>query len=182
MRYVGTIGGNVAQGDPGNDMPAVMLCLGASYQVAGKGGERRIAARDFYEGAYLTALEPGEMVTAIRIPVPPQGHGAAYEKLKRKIGDYATAAAAVILTQSQGRVATCSIGLTNVAETPLWAEAAAKSVIGTALDAAALKKAAALAEAIAAPASDNRGPAEYRRKMAGVMVARALMRAQSRAA
>jgi len=182
VRYVGTIGGNVAQGDPGNDMPAVMLCLGASYQIAGKGGERRVAARDFYEGAYLTALAPGEMVTAIRIPVPPQGHGAAYEKLKRKIGDYATAAAAVILTQSQGRVATCSIGLTNVAETPLWAEAAAKSVIGTALDAAALKKAAALAEAIAAPASDNRGPAEYRRKMAGVMVARALMRAQSRAA
>jgi len=182
VRYVGTIGGNVAQGDPGNDMPAVMLCLGASYQIAGKGGERRVAARDFYEGAYLTALAPGEMVTAIRIPVPPQGHGAAYEKLKRKIGDYATAAAAVILTQSQGRIATCSIALTNVAETPLWAEDAAKSVIGTALDAATVKKAAAAAEAITSPASDNRGPAEYRRKMAGVMVARALARAKSRAA
>ena len=182
VRYVGTLGGNVANGDPGNDMPAVMLCLGATYHVAGKGGERKIAARDFYEGAYLTALEPGEMVTAIRIPAPPQGHGAAYEKLKRKIGDYATAAAAVILTQSQGRVATCSIGLTNVAETPLWAEEAAKLVVGSALDAATVKKAAAAAEAIASPASDNRGPAQYRKKMAGVMVARALTRAKSRAA
>jgi carbon-monoxide dehydrogenase medium subunit len=182
VRYVGTIGGNVAQGDPGNDMPAVMLCLGASYHIAGKRGERRVAAREFYDSAYVTALEPGEMVTAIRIPVPLQGHGAAYEKLKRKIGDYATAAAAVILTLSQGRVATCSIALTNVAETPLWAEDAAKLVIGTALDAATVKKAVAAAEAITAPASDNRGPAEYRRKMAGVMTARALARAKSRAA
>jgi len=181
VRYVGTLGGNVANGDPGNDMPAVMLCLGATYHVAGKGGERKIVARDFYEGAYMTALEPGEVVTAIRIPAPPAGHGAAYEKLKRKIGDYATAAAAVILTVSGGRVATCSIGLTNVAETPLWAEEAAKLVAGSSLDAATVKKAAAAAEAIASPASDNRGPALYRKKMAGVMVARALARAKSRA-
>jgi len=75
VRYMGTLGGNVANGDPGNDMPAVMLCLGATYQVAGKSGERRIAARDFYQGAYFTALEPGEILTAIRIPVPPAGHG-----------------------------------------------------------------------------------------------------------
>ena len=182
VRYVGTLGGNVANGDPGNDMPAVMLCLGASYHVAGKGGERRIAAREFYESAYMTALEPGEMVTAVRIPVPPKGHGSAYEKLKRKIGDYATAAAAVVLTLSGGKIAACSIGLTNLAETPLWAEAAAKAVVGSALDPAAVKKAAAAAEAIAQPASDNRGPAQYRKKMAGVMVARALERAKSRAA
>jgi carbon-monoxide dehydrogenase medium subunit len=181
VRYVGTIGGNVANGDPGNDMPALMLCLGASYQIASKTGQRRISARDFYEGAYMTALAQGEMVTAVRIPVPPAGHGYAYEKLKRKVGDYATAAAAVILTIAQGTVTTCSIGLTNLAETPLWAEDAAKAVIGTSLDAAALKKAAAAAEAIANPASDNRGPAAYRKKMAGVMTARALQRAKSRA-
>jgi carbon-monoxide dehydrogenase medium subunit len=182
VRYVGTLGGNVANGDPGNDMPAVMLCLGATYHIAGKGGERRVAARDFYEGAYMTALGAGEMVTAIRVPVPPAGHGFAYEKLKRKVGDYATAAAAVILTMSGGRVAACSIGLTNVAETPLWAEDAAKIVTGSALDPATEQKAAAAAEAITSPASDNRGPAAYRRKMAGVMVARALARAKARAA
>src|SRR5262247_1050811 len=177
VRYVGTLGGNVANGDPGNDMPAVMMCLGASYHVAGKTGERRIPAREFYEGAYMTALEPGEIVTAVRIPVPPAGHGAAYEKLKRKVGDYATAAAAVTLTMSGGRAAACSIALTNLSETPLWAEAAAKIVVVLSHDTATTEKAVAAAEAITSPASDARGPAQYRTKMAGVMVARALARA-----
>jgi carbon-monoxide dehydrogenase medium subunit len=181
VRYMGTLGGNVANGDPGNDMPAVMLCLNASYEVSGKRGERRIAAREFYQGAYFTALEAGDVLTAIRIPVPPAGHGYAYEKLKRKIGDYATAAAAVVLTMDGGKVATCSIGLTNVAETPLWAEDAANILIGSALDAASVKRAVAAAEAITAPASDARGPAAYRTKMAGVMLARALARAKSKA-
>jgi carbon-monoxide dehydrogenase medium subunit len=181
VRYVGTIGGNVANGDPGNDMPAVMMCLGASYHVTGQGGESRIAARDFYQGAYFTALETGNVLTAVRIPVPPAGHGYAYEKLKRKIGDYATAAAAVVLTMAGGKVATCSIGLTNVAETPLWAEEAANILVGSTLDAATVKKAVAAAEAITAPAADARGPAHYRTKMAGVMLTRALARASSRA-
>jgi carbon-monoxide dehydrogenase medium subunit len=181
VRYVGTIGGNVANGDPGNDMPAVMICLNATYHVVGKSGERRIAAREFYQGAYFTALEPGEIVTAIRIPVPAAKHGYAYEKLKRKVGDYATAAAAVVLTASGGKVTGCSIGLTNVAETPLWAEEAGKILTGSALDAATVKKAVAAAEAITSPASDGRGPAAYRTKMAGVMLTRALARAKARA-
>jgi len=181
VRYCGTLGGNVANGDPGNDMPAVMICLNATYQVARKGGEHRIQARKFYQGAYFTALAPGEIVTAIRIPVPPAGHGYAYEKLKRKVGDYATAAAAVVLTMSGGKVATCSIGLTNVADTPLWAEEAGKILVGSTLDGATVKRAVAAAEAITSPATDTRGPAQYRTKMAGVMVARALARAKSRA-
>ena len=181
VRYVGTLGGNVANGDPGNDMPAVMMCLDASYQVTGRAGERRILAREFYQGAYFTALEPGEILTAVRIPVPPAGHGHAYEKLKRKIGDYATAAAAIVLTMSNGKVATCSIGLTNVAETPLWAEDASRILIGSTLDPTTVKRAVAAAEAITSPASDNRGPAHYRTKMAGVMVSRALARASQRA-
>jgi carbon-monoxide dehydrogenase medium subunit len=181
VRYLGTLGGNVANGDPGNDMPAVMMCLGATYQVAGKAGERRIAARDFYQGAYFTALEAGDVLTAVRIPVPAAGHGYAYEKLKRKIGDYATAAAAVVLTTKGGKVESCSIGLTNVAETPLWAEEAAKILVGSTLDSATVKKAVAAAEAITAPATDARGPAIYRTKMAGVMLTRALSSALSRA-
>jgi carbon-monoxide dehydrogenase medium subunit len=179
VRYLGTLGGNVANGDPGNDMPAVMICLGATYHIAGKGGERRIAARDFYQGAYFTALESGDVLTAVRIPVPAAGHGYAYEKLKRKIGDYATAAAAVVLTMKGGKVDSCSIGLTNVAETALWAEEAAKILTGSTLDAATLKRAVAAAEAITAPATDARGPAIYRTKMAGVMLTRALGRAKS---
>ena len=181
VRYVGTIGGNVANGDPGNDMPALMMTLGATYALRGPDGERRVPARDYYLGLYETALKPGEVLAAIRVPKPPKGHGHAYEKLKRKVGDYATAAAAVILTVSGGRVATCAIGLTNVAATALLASDAAAACVGTALDQPALARAAAAATAAASPAADGRGSAEYRAKMAGVMTARALKRAFARA-
>lgn len=181
IRYMGTIGGNAANGDPGNDMPALMQCLGAAYELTGPKGVRKVSARHYYQGAYFTALETGEILTAIRIPVPPAGHGYAYEKLKRKIGDYATAAAAVVLAMSGGKCISASIGLTNVADTPLWAEEAGKALVGTALDKVALDKAVAAAEAITSPASDGRGPPEYRTKMAGVMLRRAVERAKARA-
>ena len=182
VRYRGTIGGNVANGDPGNDMPALMLTLGASYKLEGPNGAREVAAADFYQGAYFTALEPGEILSTISIPVPAAGHGYAYEKLKRKVGDYATAAAAVVLTMVGGKVSTCAIGLTNLHETPLLATDAANAVIGTSLDAAALQAAAAAAVAIMSPAADARGPVEYRKHVGGIMVTRALQRAASRAA
>jgi carbon-monoxide dehydrogenase medium subunit len=172
VRYRGTIGGNVANGDPGNDMPALMMTLGASYRLEGKSGAREIA--------YFTALEPGELLTAVSVPVA--GHGYAYEKLKRKVGDYATAAAAVVLTKAGGKIATCRIGLTNLSETPLLAEDAAKAVIGTSLDPATMKQAAAAAEAIMSPAADARGPVEYRKHVGGIMVVRALQRAFAKAA
>lgn len=181
IRYKGTIGGNCANGDPGNDMPALMQCLGASYQLTGTGGHRHVSARDFYLGAYETALAPGEILTEIRIPVPPKGHGYGYEKLKRKVGDYATAAAAVVITMASGTCISASIGLTNVSETPLWAAEAARILVGSTLDAATVDAAVAAAEAITNPASDMRGPAEYRTKMAGVMLRRALERARVRA-
>ncbi len=181
VRYVGTIGGNVANGDPGNDMPALMMTLGATYVLRGASGERRVAAREYYLSPYETAAEPGEVLAAVRVPLPPAGHGWAYEKLKRKVGDYATAAAAVILTVSGGAIATCAIGLTNVAGTALFAADAAASVIGTALDKPTLARAAAAATAVTEPAADGRGSAEYRAKMAGVMTARALTRAFARA-
>jgi aerobic carbon-monoxide dehydrogenase medium subunit len=181
VRYRGTVGGNVANGDPGNDMPALMLTLGAIYHLEGPDGSREVAAADYYQGAYFTAIEPGELLTSISVPMPAAGHGYAYEKLKRKIGDYATAAAAVVLTMAGGKVASCAIGLTNLHETPLLAVDAAKAGIGTSLDAATLKKAAAAAEAIMSPAADARGPVEYRKHVGGIMVTRALQRAASRA-
>ncbi|MGJ5081503.1 FAD binding domain-containing protein [Bradyrhizobium sp. HKCCYLS3013] len=181
VRYRGTLGGNVANGDPGNDMPALMLALDATYRLEGPNGAREVAAREFYQGAYFTALEPGEILTGVSIPVPPAGHGYAYDKLKRKVGDYATAAAAVVLTMAGGKVASCVIALTNLHETPLLATDAANAVIGTALDDAALKAAATAARAIMQPASDARGPAEYRKHVGGIMVMRALQRAASRA-
>lgn len=182
VRYRGTVGGNVANGDPGNDMPALMMTLGATYHLDGPDGAREVAAADYYQGAYFTAIEAGELLTSISMPVPAAGHGYAYEKLKRKVGDYATAAAAVVLTMSGGKVASCAIGLTNLSETPLLADAAAKTVVGTSLDAATLKQAAAAAEAIMAPAADARGPVEYRKHVGGIMVMRALQRAAAKAA
>lgn len=181
VRYVGTLGGNVANGDPGNDMPAVMMCLDAIYKLTGGTGIRSVKARDFYEGMYTTALKPGEIVTAIEIPVPPAGHGWAYEKLKRKIGDYATAAAGVVLTVSRGKVATCAIALSNLSDTALLATDAAKAVIGTALEKPAVDAAMKAARAIMSPASDTRGTPDYRIHVGGIMVERALKTAFSRA-
>lgn len=182
IRNLGTLGGNVANGDPGNDMPAIMQMLDARYDLAGPNGTRQVGAREFYEGAYFTALEDGEILTAVRFATPAAGHGWCYAKQKRKIGDYATAAAAVILTLSGGKCTTASVALTNVAATPLHAAAAADALAGSTLDAAAVDKAAAEAMAITDPASDGRGPAEFRTRVAGVMVRRAVEAARERAA
>ena len=181
VRYLGTLGGNVANGDPGNDMPAVMMCLDASYRLTGAGATRAVKARDFYQGIYATALRPGEIVAAIELPIPPAGHGYAYEKLKRKIGDYATAAAGVVLTVAGGKIATCAIALSNLSDTALLAKDAAAAVIGTALEKPGVDAAVKSARAIMSPASDTRGSAEYRTYAGGVMVERALRRAFARA-
>lgn len=181
VRYCGTIGGNVGNGDPGNDMPGLMQCLDATYIVESTSGAREVKARDFYQGAYFTAIEPGEIVTHIKFKRPAKGHGFAYTKLKRKVGDYATAAAAVILEMSKDKVTAASIALTNLADTPLYAEDAVNKIVGTTLEASDIKAAALAAEAITQPTSDGRGSAEYRTKMAGVMVSRALATAKERA-
>ena len=97
VRYMGTIGGNVANGDPGNDMPGLMQCLGATFTLVGPDGTRNVAAREFYEAAYMTTRRDDEILTTITFTATSGGY--AYEKQKRKIGDYATAAAAVLLTR-----------------------------------------------------------------------------------
>jgi aerobic carbon-monoxide dehydrogenase medium subunit len=181
VRYCGTLGGNVANGDPGNDMPAVMVALDATYRVEGPQGERDVPAREFYRGIYSTALAEGEILLSVRIPTPAVGHGYAYEKQKRKTGDYATAAAAVVLTMSSGVCSSAAIALTNVADTPLFAKNASDAVVGTGLDEAAIAEAVRRARSIANPSADGRGPAEFRIHVAGVMVRRALMRAKERA-
>ncbi len=182
IRNLGTLGGNVANGDPGNDMPALMQTLDAQFEVRGPQGARQIAARDFYEAAFFTALGEDEILTAIHIPRPSAGHGYAYEKQKRKIGDYATAAVAVLLSMEQGRCSAASIGLTNLSDTPLYAEAAAAELVGSSLEAAALDAAAAAAEAITEPVSDGRGPSQFRTQLTGVLLRRAVRSAQTRAA
>src|SRR3970040_1895321 len=131
VRNRGTVGGNVANGDPANDQPAIMIALGATLVARGPKGERTIAANKFYTGLYETALARDEILTEIRIPVPPAKSGGAYQKLKRKTGDFAVAAVAVQMTlDARGAVASCGIALTNAGPTPLEAVEAAKFLTG----------------------------------------------------
>jgi carbon-monoxide dehydrogenase medium subunit len=181
VRNLGTVGGNVANGDPANDLPAIMQCLGASFELAGPGGERSVAARDFYQGAFTTACGEDEILARIRVPVPPAGHGAAYVKQKRKIGDYATAAAAVLLTVAGGRCASASVAMTNLKDTPVWSAAAGKALAGTDLGAAAVEAAVAAMQGDIDPGKDTRGPVAFKRHLAGVMLRRAVALAAERA-
>lgn len=179
VRYMGTVGGNVANGDPGNDMPGLMQCLDASFALIGLDGEREVKARDFYEAAYMTAREDDEVLTAVTIPLPKGGY--AYEKQKRKIGDYATAAAAVQIVKEGDTCVAASIAMTNLSDTPVFSEAAGDALMGTAVDDAALKAAMAAMLGDIDPTEDNRGPVAFKNHVAGVILRRAIERAWSRA-
>jgi carbon-monoxide dehydrogenase medium subunit len=181
VRYRGTIGGDISHGDPGNDHPALMLALDASFTLKGPRGERVVKADGFFLGLYTTQLEPDEVLTRIQVPIPPAGSGWSYQKLKRKIGDFATAAAAVQLQMKGNTVVAARIALTNLAPTPLKASAAGDFLAGKPLDEATLAEAARLAMEICHPVPDQRGDADYKRAMAGEMTRRALLAAQSRA-
>jgi carbon-monoxide dehydrogenase medium subunit len=182
VRNRGTVGGNVANGDPANDEPAIMIALGATLVAHGPKGERTIAANKFYTDLYTTALAADEILTEIRIPAPPQRSGGAYQKLKRKTGDYAAAASAVQLAlDAKGAVASCGIALTNAGPTPVEAADAAKFMVGKVPDAKTIAEAAKMAAAKANPSADHRGSVEYKREMARVLTARALELAAKRA-
>lgn len=181
VRYKGTIGGDISHGDPGNDHPALMLALDASFVLTGPNGQRVVKADGYFLGLYTTLLEPGEILTQIRVPIPAAGTGSAYQKLKRKTGDYATAASAVVLRMKGGVVDEVRIGLTNVASTALRANAAEDALKGKAINDASLNEAARLAMSICEPMEDLRGDAEYKRAMCGEMTRRALQVAHQRA-
>jgi FAD binding domain in molybdopterin dehydrogenase len=174
-----TVGGNVANGDPGDDMPALLLTLAASYELRGPKGVRKVKARDYYLGVYETAAEPDEILTGIRVPTPPKAHGFAYAKLKRKVGDYATAA--VILTVVDGRVATCAVGLTMSPTSRCWRPRPPKRRPARRSTRRPLENPQPQpSRSLRQPRTDA-GLAQYRAKMAGVMTARALAGAFARA-
>ncbi|MBT6544284.1 MAG: xanthine dehydrogenase family protein subunit M [Rhodobacteraceae bacterium] len=179
VRYVGTVGGNVANGDPGNDMPGLMQCLDATFTVVGLDGERDIPARQFYEAAYMTAREDEEVLTSITMPIPAGGY--AYEKQKRKIGDYATAAAAVLLTKEGNTCKSASIAMTNLSDIPVYSEEAGAALVGSSLDDTAIKAAVTAVLGDIDPSEDNRGPVAFKKHLAGVILRRAIERAWSRA-
>ncbi|MDO8904207.1 xanthine dehydrogenase family protein subunit M [Hydrogenophaga sp.] len=180
VRNRGTIGGDIAHGDPGNDHPALSIALDASFVLEGPNGRRTVAADGFFLGTYMTLLEENEVMCEIRVPAFAQGTGWAYEKLKRKTGDWATAGCAVVIRKSGDTVSHVRIALTNVAPTALRAEAAEAALLGQPLNVATLQSAADAAIAICDPAEDLRGDIEYKTAMTGQMVKRALTKAWGR--
>jgi aerobic carbon-monoxide dehydrogenase medium subunit len=182
VRNLATVGGNLAHGDPANDHPATMLALGAQVLATGVAGERTIGIDDFFVSLFTTALKQGEILTEIRIPVPPPRSGGAYFKLERKVGDFATAAVAVqVALDEKGVCHKVGIGLTNVGPKPVRAKKAEDFLHGKKLDDATIKQAAQLAAADAQPTSDLRGPAEYKKGVIKELAGRALLRARERA-
>ena len=182
VRNLATVCGNLAHADPANDHPAAMLALGAELVAVGPKGERRIPVRSFFTGFFTTALQAGEILVEARVPTPPPRSGGAYLKLERKVGDFATAAVAVQLTfGADGACERAGIGLTNVGPTPIDARAAAGFLQGRRLEDAVIREAARLAAGESQPASDLRGPEEYKRDLVRVLTARALRRALERA-
>ncbi|RZF29128.1 xanthine dehydrogenase family protein subunit M [Paraburkholderia sp. UYCP14C] len=181
VRYRGTLGGDLSHGDPGNDHPALMIALDAAFVLQGPAGERTVAADGFFVGTYATLLGPDEIMTGIRIPVPAPGTGHCYAKLKRKTGDFATAAAAVTLRLAGSIVEHVRIALTNLGDTVIRAVDAEHALSGKPFDASALDEAARRAMAACNPLPDLRGDADYKRAMAGEMTRRALETAHQRA-
>jgi len=181
VRYRGTIGGDICHGDPANDHPSLMLALDASFVLTGPKGERVVKAESYFVGVYTTQAAADEILTQIRIPVPAAGCGWSYSKFKRKTGDFATAAAAVLLQMKGGTVAKVSIALTNVGATPIKARQAEQALLGKAIDDATLNEAARLAMGSCSATACPRGTPDYKTAMAGEMTRRALLAAQARA-
>jgi carbon-monoxide dehydrogenase medium subunit len=166
VRHRGTIGGSVAHGDPASDLPAALLALRATLVARGPGGERRIAADDFFTGFLETALAPDEVLTEIRVPAVP-GVGWAFEKFQRRAQDWAIVGVAAVLTNGAGGP---GIGLVNMGSQPLRAAAAEEALRS---GSSAADAAARAAEGTEPPDDLNASP-EFRRHLAGVLTRRAL--------
>ena len=183
VRNRGTIGGSLAHADPAGDLPAVALALDARLQVAGPGGSTRaIAAADFFQGAYTTALAPGELLTQVYVPTPATRSGAAYAKFKNPASGYAVVGVAAFLAlDSDGRVEMARVGVTGVGEIAYRAAACEAALTGQEPSPGRLRQAAAQAAAGVAPLDDLYASGEYRTHLTGVYAERALTGALERA-
>jgi aerobic carbon-monoxide dehydrogenase medium subunit len=176
VRHRGTIGGSLAHGDPASDLPAVMLALGAAFVVKGGGGERTVEASDFFRSVFETAIEPGEMLTEIRVPKLGAFTGWAYLKHNRRAQDWATVGVAVVTKRDNGSVGDARIALTNMGATPLRATAAEQALTSPDAAGAAAEK---IAEG-ASPPSDTAASSEFRAHLARVIARRAIEEALSK--
>jgi len=182
VRNMGTVGGNLANGDPGNDHPATMLAYGAEVLAMGPQGERVIPITSFFVGLYESALAPNEILTEVRIPAARPNSGGAYLKLERKVGDFATAAVAVqVELDEKGNFVSVGLGLTNVGLTAIKATAAEDYLKGKASTDDHIRQAAKLAAEAAQPIADFRGSEDYKRSLVKTYTVRALRMAVERA-
>jgi carbon-monoxide dehydrogenase medium subunit len=171
VRHRGTIGGSLAHGDPASDLPTVILALDGELVARGSGGERTIAAREFFTGVFSTALQPSEVLVEVRVPKLGSA-GWSYTKLARRAQDWATVAVAVVARNGDGT----AIALTNMGATSLRASAAEEALAGG----ASIADAAALAAEGTEPPSDQAASSEFRMHLARVLTRRALEEATSR--
>jgi aerobic carbon-monoxide dehydrogenase medium subunit len=174
VRHRGTLGGSLAHADPAGDLPAVAVALGAVFLVRGPGGEREIAAGDFFVDYLTTSLQPGEILTGIRVPKLGDGWGYRYEKFHRTAQAWAIVGVAAVARRSNGSVAEARIGLTNMGSVPVRATAAESAAAGADATRPALRAAAEHAADDTEPPSDLHGAADYRRHLAKVLTGRAL--------
>jgi carbon-monoxide dehydrogenase medium subunit len=171
VRHRGTIGGSLAHGDPASDLATICLLLDATMVARGPGGERAIAARDFFRAFFETALAPDEILTEVRVPKPGSA-GWSYIKFRQRSVDWATVGVAAVVTSSNGSVAEARIGLTNMGQTPLRAAAAESALRGASRD--AVEQAAERADDGTDPPTDTWASADFRRHLARVLTRRAV--------
>jgi carbon-monoxide dehydrogenase medium subunit len=181
VRNWGTIGGSVAHADPASDWPAALIAAGADVVCLGPGGERVVPAREFFIDTFTTAIEPTEILTAVRFGRRTRGAGGAYVKLERRVGDFATVGVATVVLLEDGAIAAAGVGVTGVSPSPFAAIAAEEALVGSAPDEAAFKRAGDAAAAMSQPAADIRGPVAYKRAMVAEVTARSLRTAVERA-
>jgi aerobic carbon-monoxide dehydrogenase medium subunit len=174
VRHRGTFGGSLAHGDPAGDLPAVAVALGATLIARGPAGEREIAASDFFVDYLTTALQPGEIVTGVRVPKLAGDWGYRYEKFHRTAQAWAIVGVAALARRSNGHVAEARVGLTNMGSVPVRAHAVEAAAAGADATREALNAAAASAADGTEPPADLHGAPDYRRHLARVLTGRAL--------
>jgi carbon-monoxide dehydrogenase medium subunit len=180
VRNWGTIGGSLCQADPSEDLSAAFAALKATMLIQYPGGSRTVPAREFHTGPYETVVAPGELLTEIRIAIRAAG-GSAYAKVGRRVGDWPVGAAAVALWLSGDVVADVGVGLTAVGARNFAAAEAEEFLRGGPATEASFARAGQIAAEHCRPVSDQRGPAAYKRHLAGELTIRALRRALRRA-
>jgi carbon-monoxide dehydrogenase medium subunit len=177
VRNLGTVGGSLAHADPSGDWGSAMLAAGASVALRGARGEREVPVSEFLVDIFTTSIEPDELLTEVRVPLPKAKLGGAYLKLERKVGDYATVGVAVQVEMADGTIDRAGIGLTGVGSKNIQATDAERSLAGAEPTESAFAEAGRLAAAACDPVSDIRGSSEYKRNVVEVYVRRGLARA-----